>query len=203
MEVIDTMAKGDGVKNETAVQRADRMRGVTVSAEEVAKASLPAPDISRMMSLIAQGPRAYKDKDELAANVIDYFSSCMVPVVDDEGEQVGMRWARKPTLGSLAVHLGIHRETLLNYSKSGPFVDVIKSARGIITAFTEDLLIEGKNPVGCINTLVNMHCGWVADEKTIKVEPVMPDRAAQSPEEIAAFLDDKALPEPEFDRERI
>ena len=191
------MAKGDGVKNESLEERASRMRGVTVLPEEVAKAAIPAPDISRMMSLIASGPRAYKDKDELAANIIDYFQSCMVPAFNEDGVQVGMRWARKPTLGSLAVHLGIHRETLLNYSKSGPFVDIIKSARGIITAFTEDLLIEGKNPVGCINTLVNMHCGWVADEKTIKVEPIVPDAGARSTEEIAMFLDDKALPAPE------
>ena len=188
------MSKGDGPKNETAVARANRMRGVTVSQEEVAKASLPAPDLSRMMSLIAQGPRSYKDKDELAANILDYFNSCMVPAYDDEGTQVGMRWARKPTLGSLAVHLGIHRETLLNYSKKGPFVDVIKSARDVITSFTEDLLIEGKNPVGAINTLVNMHCGWVANEQHIKVEPVMPDQQAKSQDEIVAFLDERALP---------
>ena len=106
-----------------------------------------------------------------------------------------MRWWRKPTLGGLAIHIGCDRATIWNYSKSDRFFDTIKRAKDIITNFTEELLIEGKNPVGAINTLVNLRVGWVADEKTIKVEPVMPDVGAKSTEEIAAFLDDKALPE--------
>ena len=63
------------------------------------------------------------------------------------------------------------------------------------------MLIEGKNPVGAINTLVNLRIGWVADEKTIKVEPVMPDAGARTPEEIAAYLDSKALPAGQDDDE--
>jgi hypothetical protein len=57
------------------------------------------------------------------------------------------------------------------------------------------MLSEGKNVVGAINTLVNLRQGWVADEKTIKVEPVMPDPGARSADEITAFLDEKSLPE--------
>ena len=71
---------------------------------------------------------------------------------------------------------------------------VIKRAKDIIHAFNEGMLSEGKNVVGEINTLVNLREGWVADEKTIKVEPIMPDNGARSTAEITAFLDDKALP---------
>jgi hypothetical protein len=48
--------------------------------------------------------------------------------------------------------------------------------------------------VGAINTLVNLRVGWVADEKTIKVEPVTLDNGAKSADEITAFLDERALP---------
>jgi hypothetical protein len=102
---------------------------------------------------------------------------------------------RKPTVGGLAIHLGVARETVWAYSKSDQFSNLIKKAKEIITNFTEEMLIEGKNPVGAINTLVNLRVGWVADEKTIKIEPVAPDNGAKSPEEIAAFLDERALPD--------
>ena len=63
--------------------------------------------------------------------------------------------------------------------------------------FTEELLIEGKNIPGAINTLINLRVGWVADEKTIKIEPTMQDNGAKSKDEISEFLSQRALPESE------
>ena len=194
------MAKGDGPKNETAVQRANRMRGITcvVDETELAKNAIPAPSIEKIHNLLSKGPGqppCFNSEEELRVEIEDYFASCLMPVVDKNGVQVGVKWVRKPTIGGLAIHLGCHRSTIWNYSKSDRFFDLIKSAKDIITNFTEEMLIEGKNPVGAINTLVNLRVGWVADEKTIKVEPVLPDVGAKSPEEIVAFLDERALPE--------
>lgn len=193
------MAKGDGVKNESLEAREHRMRGVvTVTNEELVKNAIPAPSMEKIHALLRNPggrPRCFETEDALAEAVEDYFGSCLAPVYDEQGVQIGLRWWRKPTLGGLAIHLGVTRETVWNYSKSDRFFNTIKKAKDIITNFTEELLIEGKNPVGAINTLVNLRVGWVADEKTIKVEPVMPDVGAKSKDEIVAFLDDKALPE--------
>lgn len=185
------------IKNETPAQRGHRMRGVTISDEEVKKNAIPAPSPDKIHALLTNGgrPPCFETAEELTAAIEDYFNSCLTSIVDEEtGLVMGMRWWKKPTLGGLAIHLGIDRSTIWNYSKSDRFFDVIKKAKDIITNFTEELLIEGKNIPGAINTLVNLRVGWVADEKTIKVEPVTPDNGAKSTDEIASFLDNKALP---------
>lgn len=193
------MAKGDGPKNESLEERSERMRGVAlvVNEEDLAKNTINAPSLEKIHNLLHNAggrPPCFDSVEDMAAGIEDYFASCMAPIFDKSGVQVGMRWMRKPTVGGLAIHLGVSRDTIWRYSKSDRFSDLIKKAKEIITNFTEEMLIEGKNPVGAINTLVNLHIGWVADEKTIKVEPVMPDAGAKSADEIVAFLDERALP---------
>ena len=199
------MSKGDGPKNESLSERADRMRGVALVVDEVelAKSAIPAPAADKIHNLLFNTgrPPCFNSRDDMAAGIEDYFMSCMAPVYDRDGVQVGAKWMRKPTVGGLAIHLGVSRDTIWRYSKSDQFSDLIKNAKEIITNFAEEMLIEGKNPVGAINTLVNLRIGWVADEKTIKVEPVMPDAGARTPEEIAAYLDSKALPAGQDDDE--
>ena len=203
------MAKGDGPKNETLPERADRMRGVAlvVTQEDLAKNAIPAPSLEKIHDLLTSSrggrPPCFDSVEAMEAEIKDYFASCLAPAYDEQGVQIGTKWWRKPTIGGLAIHLGVTRDTVWRYSKSDQFSDIIKKAKDIITNFTEEMLIEGRNPVGAINTLVNLRVGWVADEKTIKVEPVMPSVGAQSPDEIAEFLDKKALPEPEFDHDGI
>lgn len=195
------MAKGDGPKNETAVARANRMRGVAmvIDEAELVKSAIPAPSLDKIHNLLSNTgrPPCFDSEEALREEIEDYFASCLTPVYDENNVVVGVKWTRKPTIGGLAIHLGCTRQTIWNYSQSEKFFDLIKRAKDVITNFTEELLIEGKNPVGAINTLVNLRVGWVADEKTIKVEPVVPDRGAQSAEEIAAYLDDRSLPEPD------
>jgi hypothetical protein len=186
------------IKNETPAQRGHRMRGVTISDEEVKKNAIPAPSPDKIHALLTNGgrPPCFETEADLTAAIEDYFNSCLTPIIDEQtGVVTGMRWWKKPTLGGLAIHLGCTRETIWNYGKSDRYFNTIKKAKDIITNFTEELLIEGKNPVGAINTLVNLRVGWVADEKTIKVEPVMPDNGAKTTDEITAFLDERALPE--------
>lgn len=200
------MAKGDGVKNESLEQRSERMRGVAlvVNEEDLAKNTINAPPMEKIHNLL-QGagkvgrPPCFDSVETMAYCIEDYFASCMAPIYDKNGVQVGMRWMRKPTVGGLAIHLGVSRDTIWRYSTSDQFADLIKKAKEIITNFTEEMLIEGKNPVGAINTLVNLRIGWVADEKTIKVEPVLPDNGAKSPEEIVAFLDERAIPDADYE----
>lgn len=193
------MAKGDGVKNESLEAREHRMRGVTISNEELVKNAIPAPSLDKIHALLTNNgrPPCFDSPEAMNAEIEDYFVSLLAPTFDENGVQNGLRWVRKPTIGGLAIHLGVSRDTIWRYSKSDRFSDSIKRAKDIIANFTEEMLIEGKNPVGAINTLVNLHVGWVADEKTIKVEPVMPDAGARSTDEIVAFLDDKALPDVE------
>ena len=201
------MAKGEKnavrIKNETPAQRAHRMRGVTISDEEVKKRAIPAPSVDKIHALLSNKgqPPCFESETELTAAIEDYFNSCLTPMVDENtGLVTGMRWWKKPTLGGMAIHLGVARETIWNYGKSDRYFNTIKKAKDIITNFTEELLIEGQNPVGAINTLVNLRVGWVADEKTIKVEPVMQDNGAKSADEITAFLDERALPESDHEQ---
>lgn len=194
------MPKGDGVKNESLEARDNRMRGITVPNDVLTKNTVPAPSVEKIHQLLSNGPGqppCFSTREELIAGIEDYFASCLAPAFDETGAQIGARWWRKPSIGGLAIHLGCDRSTIWNYSKSDRYSDIIKRAKDVIVNFTEELLPDARNPAGAINTLVNMRIGWVADEKTIKVEPVLPDRGAQSTEEIVAFLDAQALPEPE------
>lgn len=177
----------------------ERRKGnFAVTQEEVAKAAIPAPMPDKISKFLKAGPgtfSAFESEEQLQAEIEDYFNSCVVYETNEDGVVIGARWVKKPTLSGLAIHLGVARETIWSYGKSDRFGNTIKRAKDIITNFTEELLIEGKNIPGAINTLVNLRVGWVADEKTIKVEPVIPDPGARSADEITAFLDEKSLPE--------
>lgn len=195
----------DRIKNETPEQRNYRMRGIRISEEEVVKNSIHAPSPEKIHNLLNRNPcghpPCFKTKEELSKAVESYFASLIVPYYDQFGSPIGFKWIGKPTIGGLAIHLGCDRATIFNYGKSDRYFDVIKGAKDVIHAFNEEMLSEGKNVVGAINTLVNLRQGWVADEKTIKVEPVLPENQARTAAEIAAFLEEKNLPMPEFDEE--
>lgn len=194
--------KGMKMQNLTESDIERRKGNFAVTQAEVAKAAIPAPSPEKIHQFLRMGPGqppCFNSREELQKGIEDYFNSCLIYETDDNGVVIGAKWAKKPTLGGLAIHLGCDRATIWNYSKSDRYFDIIKRAKDIITNFTEELLIEGKNIPGAINTLVNLRVGWVADERTIKVEPVAPDNGARSADEIEAFLDNRALPE--FDRE--
>lgn len=183
------------IKNETPAERAHRTRGLTVSNEEVAKSAIVAPSPEVIHRFLSGRPPAYDTEEELQKEIESYFRGLLAPIYDENNVQIGTRWLNKPTVGGLAVHLGIDRTSLHRYSKSDRFYNTIKKAKDLIHSFNEQMLTEGKNPVGAINTLINTSEFWVSDQKNIRVEPVMPDNGAKTTDEITAFLDERALPE--------
>lgn len=187
--------KGMKMNNLTEEDRERRRGQLTVTQEEVAKAAIIAPPADKIHSFLAGRPMSYATEEELQAEVEKYFVSLMAPAYDEQGNQVGLRWINKPTVGGLAVYLGIDRSTIHHYSKSDRYFTTIKRAKDLIHSFNEQMLMEGKNPVGAINTLINTSEFWVSDQKNIQITPKMPDNGAKSADEITAFLDERALPE--------
>lgn len=194
--------KGMVMKNIPQEEIERRKRNFAATDEDVVKAAILAPMPDKIHAFLRSGPGSvakYKTEEELQEAIESYFNSCFTAVTDENGIVTEVRWLRKPTLSGLAIHLGVARETIWNYGKSDLHFHTIKRAKDIIANFTEELLLDGKCVVPAINTLVNLRVGWVASEQNIKIEPVTPDNAARSTEEISAFLDDRALPEHESD----
>ncbi len=182
------------MKNITPEDRERRRSQMAITEKDVQNSDIaaPSPDV---IHRFLTGRAVYKTEEELQVAIEDYFNSLLVAVYDENGVEVGMKWRNKPTLGGMAVYLGIDRVTLHNYSKSDPHFNTIKKAKDLIHSFNEQMLTEGKNPVGAINTLINTSQFWVSDQRNIRVEPVLPDNGAKNATEIAEFLDTKALPE--------
>ena len=200
------MAKGDGVKNETAVERQHRMRGVVVASPDDMKGVMFAPSPEKIQSLLnyrGGNPPCFATVEELAKEVNNYFMSLVAPITDENGVVIGSRWVGKPTISGLATFLGCSRQTIWEYStKSDARSYIIKNAKNLIAEYAENAMLNGGNPAAYINYLLNlrMETPWIADEKTIKVEPVAPDNGAKSADEITAFLDERALPESDHEQ---
>lgn len=193
------MAKGDGVKNETALERKERMRGIIVASPEDMKGGVSAPSPDKIRNLLSRGPGCppcFETAETLGKEVEKYFLSCVSNVYDEEGALIDVKWVKKPTLSGLATFLGCSRQTIWEYSKSDEKSYIIKNAKNLIAEYAESAMLNGGNPAAYINYLVNlrMETPWIADEKTIKLEPVAPDNGAKTTDEIASFLDNKALP---------
>lgn len=197
------MAKGEKnaerITNETPAERNHRMRGIVVASPDDMKGVMLAPSPEKIHNLLNNrggNPPCFATAELLATEIEKYFMSCITPICDENGVVIDMKWSRKPTVSGMATFLGCSRQTIWEYSKSDDKSDVIKNAKNLIANYAEDAMLNGGNPAAYINYLVNlrMETPWIADEKTIKVEPVMPDSGAKSADEISAFLDDKALP---------
>ena len=67
---------------------------------------------------------------------------------------------RPLTVLGMCVHIGICRDTLIEYGKkSVEFSDTVKKAKGIIEAYAEECLFTNKNTAGIIFNLKN-NFGW-------------------------------------------
>ena len=190
------MAGKKGMK--VSEEEQNRRKGIfSVTQADVLKAAIDAPtpeQIHKMLYTVGR-PRCFENPEQMAKEIEGYFNSLVTTVYDEEGNVLEVKWKSKPTFGSMAVYLGVDRRTLFEYSKSDEFLPLIKRAKGIIHAFNEQMLADGRNPVGAINTLVNLRDGWVSDQKNITIEPVQPDNGAKTTGEIIDFLDDVSLPE--------
>jgi hypothetical protein len=92
-------------------------------------------------------PKIYKDVDHMEALIEDYFRT-------DAYMGEGDNRVFAPTMSGLALHLGLCRQSLLNYSNDDEFVDAIKKARNKIGATLEQRLY-GNNVTGIIFNLKN------------------------------------------------
>ena len=89
-------------------------------------------------------------------------------VLSDLGEPIMYKeYVDHPSLGKLALYLGIHRETLLNYSKEPEYFDTIKEARERIENYLEDKLYRTSQVTGIIFNLKN-NFGW-KDKSEVEV----------------------------------
>lgn len=104
----------------------------------------------------------YKTVEELQAAIDDYFSWCdnrIQQVYSPKSESVIEVINPAPyTMSGLASHLGVDRDTILNYGKTDLFFGTIKAAREKVHADVETRLME-KNATGAIFNLKN-NFGW-------------------------------------------
>lgn len=96
-----------------------------------------------------RGPQQKFTEQELQKKVDQYF--------DEE---------KQPTMGGLAVHLGISRKNLLEYNNRDRTGYIIKNARSRIEAIYEQRLIYKGNPAGVIFALKNLGKGKDPDAQS-------------------------------------
>jgi hypothetical protein len=93
-------------------------------------------------------PKLFKSDEELQAAVNEYFEGLKTPDGDPE----------PPTMAGLADHLGMTRQTLVNYGKDDEFFYTVRGARAKVETFLERRLYEA-SPTGAIFNLKN-NFGW-------------------------------------------
>lgn len=86
-------------------------------------------------------PPAFESVECLQAKIDEYFDS-----------------TETPTMSGMAVHLGVDRRTIVNYSAKEHFFPTIKAARARVEAFLEERLYQ-QNVAGVIFNLKN-NFGW-------------------------------------------
>jgi hypothetical protein len=96
-------------------------------------------------------PLKYETPDDLDKDIQDYFET-------DAYIDVGDARMFAPTVEGLAYHLGMTRQTLLNYEEKEQFFDTIKRAKQRIGIALEQRLY-GNNVTGIIFNLKN-NFGW-------------------------------------------
>ena len=92
-------------------------------------------------------PPTWTDPKVLQDQIDDYFETVRIE------EKV-------PAIGMLAVHLGVDRETILNYQDKPKYFGTIKKAKIKIQSMQEELALRGKtNPAFTIFSFKNNY-GW-------------------------------------------
>lgn len=94
-------------------------------------------------------------KDEVGKDVFK-----QVPRLNNAGEQVHItEYFERPSVLGLCAHIGITRETLLQYEKDEEFSDAIKKAKSKIEQYLEEQLYRKDQVTGIIFNLKN-NFGW-------------------------------------------
>lgn len=95
---------------------------------------------------------AYKTAKELEEKVESFFASEDAYIINQKDGVEEKVFA--PTISGLALHLGVDRRTIVNYSNKEEFFPTIKKARARIEAHLEKKLF-GNNVTGLIFNLKN------------------------------------------------
>ena len=109
-------------------------------------------------------PAKYTDPVKMQADIDIYFDEvCWEDEVtgqDSNGENIIKRVMIRPyTVGGLAYHLEMSRQSILNYTQRDGFFDTIKRAKDRIQTWTEEQLFTTKQVAGVIFNLKNNY-GW-------------------------------------------
>lgn len=104
----------------------------------------------------------FGSKKKLEEAIDNYFKSLYTPMMDKHGNvlrdnagNVAYTQTRPCTMAGLALHLGISRQTLLNYSKEEKFFDTIQHARARVCAYLEERLLDRDGVNGAKFSLIN------------------------------------------------
>lgn len=97
-------------------------------------------------------PMTYKTVEELEEKVDSFFESDDAFLINYKDGEEEKTFA--PTISGLALHLGVDRRTIVNYSNKEEFFPTIKKARARIEAHLEKKLF-GNNVTGLIFNLKN------------------------------------------------
>src|SRR5690606_33495659 len=109
-------------------------------------------------------PLIFETPEELQAAIDSYFETCdreTIAVFHKQldrktGSPVTMDVSKPYTVEGLAIHLGVHRETILNYRDRPEFFDIIMRAREKITqSKIERALIGAYDPRFTVFDLIN------------------------------------------------
>lgn len=114
--------------------------------------------------------RKYQTVEELEKLCIEYFQDKVAEVYDEETERMRYKWVERPTIGGLALHLGMSRANVVNYGNKDEFFDTIKIARDLCESYLENALFDNRNPAGLCFTLKNGY-GW---RDSFEIEAVVP-----------------------------
>tara|TARA_R110000822_G_scaffold185455_1_gene324605 strand:+ start:39 stop:434 length:396 start_codon:yes stop_codon:yes gene_type:complete len=104
------------------------------------------------MNSKAGQPMAFKTVEELEEKVESFFTSEDAFIINYKDEVEDKIFA--PTMAGLALHLGVDRRTLVNYSNKEEYFPTIRKARARIESHLEKKLY-GNNVTGLIFNLKN------------------------------------------------
>lgn len=109
-------------------------------------------------------PPEYKTVEELERAIESYFASC--EVIDEETGRTKI--VTPYTLSGLAYHIGIHRDTLMNYEKKELFFGTIQKAKNLIKKFAEEQLYTNQRTAGVIFSMINTFHGEFTNKSEVQ-----------------------------------
>lgn len=123
-------------------------------------------------------------KEELINRINDYFSSCMMQVVNPVTGAVEFQINRQPTLAGLAVALDTTHAILRGIKPGDDNYEIVEAAKQRITMYYEEKLSNAeKNPAGLIFALKQL--GYSDD---VAVQPTSRGDRPRSTSDLAAII---------------